>query len=193
MQPAGVLRTTVSQVNGSHVVTLAGELDSHTAVALRHRLVALVEGGATSITFDLADLEFVDSTGLGVLVGTQKRLRQHDGGVDDAVERDGHALVEVPDVDEAGLEVGAGRAGAAPQAAEHHDTIAGLQELVGLAPAVLDVLVEQFEVGRHAVVAVPCAAPRENVRSVPGHVVPKQLQQRVDVTPVERVVGGARR
>jgi len=79
MQPAGVLRTTVSQVNGSHVVTLAGELDSHTAVALRHRLVALVEGGATSITFDLADLEFVDSTGLGVLVGTQKRLRQHDG------------------------------------------------------------------------------------------------------------------
>ena len=80
-ESGGSLRTTVSRLNGCQVVTLVGDLDAGTAVELRRQLVSLLEGGATSIVFELAELEFVDSTGLGVLVGTQKRLHQRDGNL----------------------------------------------------------------------------------------------------------------
>ena len=57
------------------VLEVGGEIDVYTAPTLRARLVALVEAGATSIIVDLSRVEFLDSTGLGVLVGGLKRMR----------------------------------------------------------------------------------------------------------------------
>jgi len=60
---------------GYAVLEVAGEIDVYTAPQLRERLIALVEGGATQVVVDLGRVEFLDSTGLGVLVGALKRLR----------------------------------------------------------------------------------------------------------------------
>jgi anti-sigma B factor antagonist len=60
---------------GYQVLDVAGEIDVYTAPQLRERLIALVEGGARRVVVELNRVEFLDSTGLGVLVGALKRLR----------------------------------------------------------------------------------------------------------------------
>ncbi len=60
---------------------VGGEVDVYTAPRLRERLVELVEAGARSVVVDLSRVEFLDSTGLGVLVGALKRLRAAGGSL----------------------------------------------------------------------------------------------------------------
>lgn len=65
---------------GDHsVLEVGGEVDVYTAPRLRERLVELVEHGVHNIVVDLSRVEFLDSTGLGVLVGALKRLRAVNG------------------------------------------------------------------------------------------------------------------
>lgn len=66
-------------VSDHTVLQVGGEVDVYTAPRLRERLVELVEGGARKVVVDLARVEFLDSTGLGVLVGAHKRLRAAGG------------------------------------------------------------------------------------------------------------------
>lgn len=67
---------------GRTVVTVAGEVDVFTAPTLDERLVALVDEGKVRLVVDLTGVEFLDSTGLGVLVKALKRTREHDGSLD---------------------------------------------------------------------------------------------------------------
>ncbi len=61
------------------VLEVGGEVDVYTAPRLRERLVELVDAGARNVVVDLGRVEFLDSTGLGVLVGALKRLRAVNG------------------------------------------------------------------------------------------------------------------
>ena len=61
------------------VVDVRGEVDAYTAPRLRERIIELVNDGQYNIVVDLEGVEFMDSTGLGVLVGGLKRVREHDG------------------------------------------------------------------------------------------------------------------
>ena len=63
------------------VLEVGGEVDVYTAPRLRERLVELVDSGARDVVVDLAGVEFLDSTGLGVLVGGLKKVRAHDGSL----------------------------------------------------------------------------------------------------------------
>lgn len=63
------------------VLEIAGEIDVYTAPKLREQLVDLVNAGSYQLVVDLERVEFLDSTGLGVLVGGLKRVRAHDGSL----------------------------------------------------------------------------------------------------------------
>ena len=60
---------------------LAGELDSATAPALRDQIVQLISEGRSDLVFDCTRLEFIDSTGLGVLIGARARALAANGSV----------------------------------------------------------------------------------------------------------------
>ena len=61
------------------LVTVSGELDAATASYLCGRLAELEMEGATNVVLDLARLNFMDSTGLGVIVTEHKRVQRVGG------------------------------------------------------------------------------------------------------------------
>ena len=69
------------EVDGRAVVAVGGEIDVYTAPKLREQLIELVSDGSYHIVVDLEKVDFLDSTGLGVLVGGLKRVRNHDGSL----------------------------------------------------------------------------------------------------------------
>src|ERR1700761_3516958 len=71
-----------SEGPGFTVIEIAGEIDVYTSPKLRERLVGLVEAGSYQLIVDMEGVEFLDSTGLGVLVGGLKRVRAHEGWID---------------------------------------------------------------------------------------------------------------
>jgi anti-sigma B factor antagonist len=64
------------------VIEVSGEIDVYTAPRLREALIGLVDAGNFRLIVDMERVEFLDSTGLGVLVGGLKRVRAHDGSID---------------------------------------------------------------------------------------------------------------
>jgi anti-sigma B factor antagonist len=75
------LEITTSLVDGRTVVRVAGEIDVYTAPQLRERLDQEIEGGVHDLVVDLSGVTFMDSTGLGVLVGRLKQIRLNDGSM----------------------------------------------------------------------------------------------------------------
>jgi anti-sigma B factor antagonist len=70
----------VTRREGVHtVISVTGEIDVYTAPTLRERLNELIAEGEYHLVVDMAGVDFLDSTGLGVLVGGLKRARSHDG------------------------------------------------------------------------------------------------------------------
>lgn len=61
-------------------VRIEGDVDLASVPRLRAELTQLVDGGARRITLDLEEVEFIDSSGLGVLVGALRLLQDTNGG-----------------------------------------------------------------------------------------------------------------
>jgi anti-sigma B factor antagonist len=68
----------VERDDRTRVLVLRGDLDAATASQLRECLVELIDEGAR-IVIDMEALDFLDSAGLGILVGGLKRARTHGG------------------------------------------------------------------------------------------------------------------
>ena len=69
------------EVGETTVVAVGGEIDVYTAPKLRDKITELVGAGVYDIVIDLEAVEFLDSTGLGVIVGGLKKVRAHDGSL----------------------------------------------------------------------------------------------------------------
>lgn len=72
-----LLNVDVRDRDGWRVVTATGQLDVATAPEFRQTLVEAQYGGETHVVVDLNGIEFMDSMGLGVIVGGLKRARTH--------------------------------------------------------------------------------------------------------------------
>jgi anti-sigma B factor antagonist len=77
-RPSKVDLTLRTNLDGdSVVVSAAGEVDLATVEALRRELdSALRTSGCRRVIADLTDVDFMDSTGLGVLVGARRRMHK---------------------------------------------------------------------------------------------------------------------
>jgi len=74
------LRIRCSSDKHTLVVNIDGELDHHTADTLRDRVdYALEDPNIRHIVFDLKQLKFMDSSGIGVLIGRYKIVSQRGG------------------------------------------------------------------------------------------------------------------
>ena len=76
--------------NGFAVLAVQGEVDVYTAPQLREQLISLVDAGQRNIVVNLEGVEFLDSTGLGVLVGGLKRVRSAGGRPEPGVHAAAH-------------------------------------------------------------------------------------------------------
>ena len=63
------------------VVRLGGEIDVYTAPFVREKLDEQINAGRADLVVDLSDVTFLDSTGLGVLVGRLKIARTRGGSL----------------------------------------------------------------------------------------------------------------
>lgn len=63
------------------VLRVQGEVDIYTAPRLKEAVVGALKGGSASLVFDLSEVEFLDSTGLQVLMSAKKRTAERGGDV----------------------------------------------------------------------------------------------------------------
>ena len=70
------------------VLTVRGEIDVYTAPRLRQAIVDLVDAGSVNIVVDMEKVDFLDSTGLGVLVEGLKRAHTRGGDLSVVVTQD---------------------------------------------------------------------------------------------------------
>lgn len=69
----------VRSLGDEATVAVSGELDAYTAPQLRKLLDEILDGSMASVVVDLRSTSFIDSTGLGVLVGAARKARSQDG------------------------------------------------------------------------------------------------------------------
>ena len=65
-----------NEMDGLWEMNLAGEIDIYTANKLKESLVQMLNEKSESIRINCEELDYIDSTGLGVLIGALKRLKQ---------------------------------------------------------------------------------------------------------------------
>jgi anti-sigma B factor antagonist len=81
------------EADGEHVVvTVSGEVDFHTA-SLLDRAVEKSTHISPRLVVDLTDVSFIDSTGLGVLIGARSRAQESGGSI--AIVHPPHTVVRL--------------------------------------------------------------------------------------------------
>lgn len=83
-----LLRTEVDDVDGWTVLRPVGQIDLATAPDFRQTLMEAGFSSGHRVIVDLDGVEFLDSIGLGVLIGGHKRAVGHDGDFAIAVQSD---------------------------------------------------------------------------------------------------------
>ena len=73
------MQITLSTATDPMVAAVVGRLDLRTAPELRAQVAAALAAGPGSMIIDLSDVEFIDSSGLGVLIGLHKQAAAHGG------------------------------------------------------------------------------------------------------------------
>jgi anti-sigma B factor antagonist len=66
-------------VNDATILRLSGQFDFSNVDAVRQAIRTRLDEGTLFLIINLDDLEYIDSAGLGVLVGTLARLRENGG------------------------------------------------------------------------------------------------------------------
>lgn len=67
--------------NGKIRIAISGEIDISTAAEFKTRLYELIGDGKRDIELICDKLTYIDSTGLGILVGALKRVKNHQNNV----------------------------------------------------------------------------------------------------------------
>ena len=63
------------------IIDLAGEVDAYTSARFREAMIDLIESGAANLIISMMKVEYIDSSGLGALVGGLKRSTERGGRI----------------------------------------------------------------------------------------------------------------
>jgi anti-sigma B factor antagonist len=74
------MEITTTQYKHSDLVKVTGRVDSFTAPKLAEVMEAITDSGRFKIVFDMAELEYMSSAGLRVLISTQKTCKRYNRG-----------------------------------------------------------------------------------------------------------------
>ena len=69
------LGITTEIANDIAILAIAGEVDIYTAQELKNRLYEIVDSTSKDIVIDCSNLNYIDSTGLGIFVGAFKKAK----------------------------------------------------------------------------------------------------------------------
>ena len=76
------LKVTPRRINEtSQALDLEGEVDVYTAPLLRQEIMDQVDSGVKHLLVNLEKVEYLDSTGLGILIGGVKRMKEQEGSL----------------------------------------------------------------------------------------------------------------
>lgn len=76
------IKVNVRETQGdTFVVDLNGEIDVYTSPKVKDAIGDLIDKGHYNLVINLEKVRYIDSTGLGVLIGGLKRVREHGGTV----------------------------------------------------------------------------------------------------------------
>jgi anti-anti-sigma factor len=76
---SALLNPEIRRAENDALVLLSGELDASTAGQLYEQLAELTRDGVVHVALDLSGLEFLDSTGLSVVIAEHKRTNASGG------------------------------------------------------------------------------------------------------------------
>ncbi|MDQ0299928.1 anti-sigma B factor antagonist [Salibacterium salarium] len=62
-----------------NLLHVSGEVDAYTASQLRESLLPLTEKEGASVIVDLSNVDYIDSTGLGIFIGALKSSNHYNG------------------------------------------------------------------------------------------------------------------
>ncbi|WP_100012752.1 STAS domain-containing protein [Lentibacillus sediminis] len=75
------LKIDVVDESGKSIVHLSGEIDTYTAPDLRTALLPLTKTEGELVEVDLAKVNYMDSTGLGVFISALKSTKENDSSM----------------------------------------------------------------------------------------------------------------
>lgn len=75
---SGELKMAEEILSNSVKVTLNGEIDIYTSNELKEKLYSIVDTNQKDLIIDCKELNYIDSTGLGIFVGALKKAKQYE-------------------------------------------------------------------------------------------------------------------
>ncbi len=75
------MKLDIDKIGNEGRVRISGSMFVEDATNVREKLLALFDEGVANLTFDLSGLEYIDSSGLGMLISINKRCMQKGGKI----------------------------------------------------------------------------------------------------------------
>lgn len=75
------LQIRVRKLREIPVIELNGEVDAYTCARLREAMISAIEDGGASLVVNMRAVDYIDSSGLGTLVGGLKRVAERKGKI----------------------------------------------------------------------------------------------------------------
>lgn len=75
------IRTDYHHEKNMWMLDIIGEIDIYTANTLKETLTKILDERNENIRINCSELQYIDSTGLGVLIGALKKLKKNDKNI----------------------------------------------------------------------------------------------------------------
>lgn len=75
------LQINVRKNGSTRIIELNGEVDAYTSARFREIMLELIDDGGIDLIINMCKVEYIDSSGLGALVGGLKRVSERNGKI----------------------------------------------------------------------------------------------------------------